>query len=180
MVNRLGIWSIAVVLAAGTTAFAQDSDFKLDVHANGHATAGKIGLPAYPGANLYEDKDSSSADLGLVLNSIHFDLMAVNYITNDTPEKVLDFYRKPLARYGDVLECSHGKPVGRAKSSSGLTCGDEKGDGHLQVNGSADSSTDHELRAGTPKKFRIVAINDAAPAGKTRFGLVYLELPKDE
>jgi hypothetical protein len=79
-----------------------------------------------------------------------------------------------------VLECLHGKPVGeRSKASSGLTCSDEQG-GHLDVNGSADSSKDHELRAGTPKKFRIVAINDDAPAGKTRFGLVYLELPKDE
>jgi hypothetical protein len=46
------------------------------------------------------------------------------------------------------------------------------------VNGSGDSSTDHELRAGTPLRFRIVGISDAKD-GKTRFGLVYLELPKD-
>ena len=104
----------------------------------------------------------------------------MNYITPDAPDKVLEFYRKPLAQYGEVLECLHGKAVGSvAKTSSGLTCSDEQG-GHVDVNGSADSSKDHELRAGAPKKFRIVAINDDAPGGKTRFGLVYLELPKDE
>ncbi len=181
MPNRFHVWCVAAALTAcGVTGFAQNSDFKLDVHANSHATAAKIGLPVYPGAAIYQDKDNSSADLGLVLNSFHFDLMAVNYITPDSPEKVLDYYRKPLSRYGEVLECRHGKPVGeRTRASSGLTCSDEQG-GHVDVNGSADSSTDHELRAGAPKRFRIVAINDDAPAGKTRFGLVYLELPKGE
>jgi len=48
----------------------------------------------------------------------------------------------------------------------------------IEVNGSGDSSTDHELRAGTPLRFRIVGISDSQ-AGKTRFGLVFLELPKD-
>jgi hypothetical protein len=181
MVKQFGLWCLSgLMMASGATGFAQNSDFKLDVHANNHATAAKIGLPAYPGATIYQDKDNSSADLGVLLNSFHFDLMAVNYVTSDSPNQVLDFYRKPLSRYGEVLECLHGQPVGhRAKTSSGLTCSDEKG-GKVEVNGSADSSTDHELRAGTPKKFRIVAINDEASGGKTRFGLVYLELPKDE
>jgi hypothetical protein len=47
----------------------------------------------------------------------------------------------------------------------------------VDVNGS-DSSTDRELRAGTPKRFRIVAIDNSA-AGQTKFGLVSLELPKE-
>ena len=181
MPNRFHVWCLAAAFAAGgATGFAQNSDFKLDVHANDRATAEKIGLPVYPGAEIYQDKDNSSADLGLVLNSFHFDLKAVHYITPDATDKVLDFYRKPLSRYGEVLECLHGKAVGSlAKTSSGLMCSDEQG-GHVDVNGSADSSKDHELRAGAPKKFRIVAIDNDAPGGRTRFGLVYLELPKDE
>jgi hypothetical protein len=45
--------------------FGQNSDFNLNVHANSHATAKDIGLPAYPGATPFKDKDSdsSSADL---------------------------------------------------------------------------------------------------------------------
>jgi len=181
MLHHFHVWCLAAATAVGSaTSLAQNSDFKLDVHANSSAAAEKIGLPVYPGAAIYQDKDSSSADLGLVLNSFHFDLKAVNYVTPDGPDKVLAFYRKPLSRYGEVLECLHGKAVGsRTETNSGLTCSDKQG-GHLDVNGSADSTKDHELRAGTPKKFRIAAINDDAPGGKTRFGLVYLELPRDE
>jgi hypothetical protein len=41
------------------------------------------------------------------------------------------------------------------------------------------SSSGHELRAGTPEKFRIVGI-DSTVNGKTKFGLVALEVPKSE
>lgn len=158
--------------------FAQSSDFNLNVHANSHATAKEIGLPVYPGAtpSRDEDSDSSSADLGFVLNSFHFSVQAASFVTKDSPEQVLQFYRKPLAKYGEVLECDHGKPVGALTiTRSGLTCGDHKS-GHMTVNG---SDSDHELRAGTPEQFRIVGI-DSAGAGKTKFGLVALLLPKDK
>ena len=150
----------------------QNSGVNLALHANSHASAADIGLPAYPGATLYKDTDNDSgADLGLTLNDLHFSLLAVNYVTSDSPDKVLAFYRKPLSRYGEVLECDHGKPMGNLTvTRSGLTCG------HVQVN--TDSSTDREIRAGSPQKYRIVGI-DASQPGSTRFGLVYLDLPKD-
>ena len=123
----------AIVLAApvsiGFACFAQNSDFNLNVHANSHATAKDIGLPVYPGATLFKDKDSdsSSADLGLVLNSFHFNVQAVSFVTTDAPKQVLEFYRRPLAKYGQVLECNHGQPVGPLTvTKSGLTCGDHK------------------------------------------------------
>jgi hypothetical protein len=169
----------AAFVAGRAVCFAQDSGFNLDVHANSHATAEKVGLPVYPGATIYKDKDDSSADLGLAFGDFHFSLLAVKYVTSDPAAKVLEFYRKPLSHYGEVLECLDGKPVGeRAKTSSGLTCSSEQGD-HVQVNGSPDSSNDHELRAGTPQRFRIVGI-ERAENGSTRFGLVYLELPRDD
>jgi hypothetical protein len=182
MRNRFRFFLIPLVAAfvGGSAAcFAQDSDFNLNVHANSHATAEKVGLPVYPGAKIYKDKDDSSADLGLVFGDFHFSLLAVKYETGDPAAKVLEFYRKPLSHFGEVLECLHGKPVGdRTKTSSGLTCSSERGD-HVQVNGTPDSSKDHELRAGNPQKFRIVGI-DSSDGANTRFGLVYLELPKDD
>ena len=156
----------------------QNSDFNLDVHANSHATADEIGLPAYPGATPFKDKDSdsSSADLLFLLNSFHFSVKAASFETADSPERVLGFYRKPLAKFGEVLECNHGKPVGSLTvTKSGLTCGDRKS-GRMTVNG---SDSDHELRAGKPDQFWIVGI-DVAGNGKTKFGLVALMLPKDE
>ncbi|MGC2639345.1 MAG: hypothetical protein WA294_19325 [Acidobacteriaceae bacterium] len=171
---------LLLALTFSSRGFAQDSGFSLDMHANSHATAKEIGLPEYPGATLYQDKDSdsSSANLGFSMNSFHFGVQVVSYITADSPQQVLAFYRKPLAKYGEVLECDHSKPVGSPTvTKSGLTCGD-KGKGHVDVNGT-DSSTDHELRAGTPQQFRMVGI-DSLDSGKTKFALVALVLPKDD
>jgi hypothetical protein len=153
---------------------AQNSGVNLALHANSNARAADIGLPVYPGATLYKDKDNDAgADLGLTFNDFHFSLLAVNYLTSDSPSQVFAFYRKPLSRYGEVLECDQGKPVGNLTvTRSGLTCGD------LQGNSDTGSSSDHELRAGSPQKFRIVGIDESHP-GSTRFGLVYLDLPKD-
>jgi hypothetical protein len=168
----LALLGAIVFFSAGETSLAQNSGVDLALHANSNASAVKIGLPAYPGATFYKDADNdSAADLGLTINEFHFSLLAANYVTSDSPEKVLAFYRKPLSRYGEVLECNQGNPVGALKvTRSGLTCG--------QAEGKGNSSTGHELRAGSPNQFRIVGVDDSHP-GATRFGLVYLELPKE-
>ncbi|HEX4038510.1 MAG TPA: hypothetical protein VHX37_10670 [Acidobacteriaceae bacterium] len=169
----------ATLLAVGSPCRAQDSGFQLDVHANSHATAQQIGLPVYPGARIYQDKDDSSADLGMVLNSFHFRIQVVSYTTSDRADRVLAICRKPLSHYGEVLECRKGKPAGAlTRTRSGLTCSDRQGD-HLDGNGSPNSSSDHELGAGEPNRFRMVGI-DSSQGGSTRFGLVYLELPKEQ
>lgn len=174
------------VLCGGAVATAQDKSAKddgvnLELHANGHATAAEIGLRVYPGATLYKDPNSkdndSQADLGFTFGSFHMEVIAVSYVTHDPAEKVLAFYRKNLSRYGEVLQCDHGKPVGKLTvTNTGLTCSDDHG-GHVQVNGSPNSGGDIELRAGWPHRFRLVGI-DSSHSGETKFGLVYLELPR--
>ena len=168
---------LMVAITLAVPCFAQDSDFNLSMHANSHATAKDIGLPAYPGATAFKDKDSdSSADLGFALNSVHFNLQVASFVTKDSRAQVLDFYRKALAKYGEVLECNHGQPVGTLTvTKSGLTCGDHKG-GRMTVNG---SDGDYELRAGRPEQFRIVGV-DSTELEKTKFGLVALVFPKEE
>ena len=167
------------MLLSGARAHSQSSGGGFELHANGNITASDVGLPVYPGSKLFKNPDNDQAiDMGFTFGDTHFRLMAANYLSDDSPDRILDFYRRPLARYGDVLECDHGKPVGAVKvARSGLTCSDEHG-GHVQLNGSVDSSNGHELRAGTPRKFHIVGIGERQ--GKAiHFGLVYVELPKD-
>jgi hypothetical protein len=186
MQSRIPLTVLAAALsmaALSTTSYAQDAGFNLDVHANSHVTAKEIGLPVYPGATPWKsEKDTTSgANLGFGLNAFHFTLLAASYASGDSTARVLDFYRKPLSKYGEVLECSKGKPVGALTATkSGLTCSssDKGGKGNLTVNGD-DSSKDHELRAGVPHKFHIVGV-DTTDDGKTKIGLVYLELPKDD
>jgi hypothetical protein len=166
------VLSAAILLVGSTVSSGQDSGVNLALHANSHTRAADIGLPAYPGATLYKDDGDAGADLGLTAGDFHFSLMAVKYVTSDSAARVLAFYRKPLSRYGEVLECDQGKPVGALTvTRSGLTCGEVE-------HGDANSSNDHEIRAGSPHQYRIVGIDDSHP-GSTRFGLVYLELPKD-
>ena len=180
--RRLPLWPTAVLMplmVAGWPGLclAQNSSLDVDLHANSHATAQQIGLPVYPGATLSKDKDNdAAADLGLIFNSFHFSLQVVKYATTSSPQQVLDFYRKPLSRYGEVLECDHGKPVGPLTvTRSGLTCSTKNGHADVKATNDADG---HELRAGTPLRYRIVGIDSTEP-GKTRFALVSLELPKD-
>jgi hypothetical protein len=180
----------ACLLLAGC-AYAQnsgaqnsDSGFDFSLHAHGKVTAADIGLPQYPGAVVDNDNhNSDAADLGFAFGATKFNLRVVSYKTPASPAAVFDFYRKPMARYGDVLECDHSRTVGSLqKTRDGLTCSgksgkSDKSGGHgLSVNG-VNSSDDHELRAGSPEKMRIVAVEPKG--GETRISLVYLELPKD-
>lgn len=166
-----------ILLCNGRMCISQTSGVEL--HANDHATPADIGLPSYPGATLYKPPDNDATfDLGYTLGDSRFRLMGANYLTSDTPEQVLSFYRKPLSHYGEVLECKDSKPVGTLTvTRSGLTCSDEQGGGHLQVNGHSDS-TDHGLRAGTPHEFRVVGIDESQP-NATHFALLYVQLPKE-
>ena len=41
---------------------------------------------------------------------------------------MLEFYRKRLSRFPEVLQCNHGKPIGTpVAAKSGLTCADQQG-----------------------------------------------------
>jgi hypothetical protein len=172
--------AVSAVCVAQDSNSKKDSDFNLALHANSHATASDIGLPEYPGAAPYknsDDKDSDSAvDLGFSFGSIHFVVKAASFITHDSSAQVLDFYRKPLSHYGQVLECDHGHPVGSLTvTRTGLTCSDDAG---VNSGSKDDSSDSHELRAGRPTRYRLVGIDDSH-TGSTRFGMAYVELPKD-
>ena len=172
---------LAVILPlCGRLSNAQSKDFNLELHANSHGTAADVGVPAYPGATIdKEAEDSSAADLGFTFGDNHFRLIVAKYLTKDSPERVLDFYRKSLSRYGEVLECNQGKPAGTLSAThSGLTCSGNKED-HLTVTDNAVLSGLHEIRAGSPHRFRIVAIDESHP-GSTRFVLLYIETPTEK
>lgn len=173
------ILAFAALMSGGVSAsMAQGTNLNIELHANENVNATTMGLPIYPNARPYQEAKSDSAvDMGLSFGSFHFRLMATKYITNDSPDQVLDFYRKPLARYGDVLECEHGLAVGSVKvARSGLTCSDSQGH-HAHLD--ATERSHRELRSGTPTLYRIVAI-DTSHTDATHFAIVQLEVPKDD
>ncbi len=132
------------------------------------------GLPPYPGAVLVkQDKDTGAADIDLSFGSFQLRVEAAGYRTPDSPAQVTAFYRKALASYGDVIQCSHNHPVGTpTQTAEGLTCDDESS---KKVNVSNDPSTHVELKAGSKTRQHLVEIS---PEGNgTKFGLVALDLP---
>ncbi len=137
------------------------------------ATPKEVGLPAYPGAKLRKDEkdDSASMQMGLWGGSFGFKLAVMKMESNDAPEKIAEFYKKALAKYGSVLNCSDPSQKAGAKEQAGssnkLECEDDKPEkGELL------------FKAGTKEKQHIVAIQ---PNGQgSRFQMVYVEARGDD
>jgi len=122
--------------------------------------AKRLGVPIYPGARLDKREDNQSdASLSLDWGKESTHLYVQKYISSDSPEKVLSFYRKQLSKYGPVLECRDGKPLNSV--SVKIKCDSD------------DDQKGIELKAGTEEKQHIVGVTSST-AG-TEFGLVYLE-----
>ncbi len=140
-------------------------------------TAADLGLPVYPGAQLEKGDDQhKSADVHVGFGEWELRVRAVSYDTPDKRDKVVDFYKKALGRYGDVIVCQGNAPVGAPTSTSeGLTCNDEKkvkvdsGDFH-------SGEGDFELKAGSLRHQHIVGFENSKDS-ETRFALVALDLP---
>jgi hypothetical protein len=168
----------ALVLVAATPSRAglswadQDKD-GAGVTISKQATPKEVGLPAYPGAKLHKDEkdDSPSVQLGLWGSTFGFKLAVMKMESGDAPGKIADFYKKALAKYGTVLDCSEASQKANSKEKNGtsnqLSCEDDKPEkGGLL------------FKAGTKEKQHLVAIQ---PDGQgSLFQLVYVEARGDE
>jgi hypothetical protein len=102
------------------------------------ADAKDIGLPLYPGSRRHVDKDSDSPGLnfGLWGGGSGFKLAVLKMESDDSMDKIADYYKKHLSKYGKVLDCSHPAPTESADrdkdsdkdNNKPLTCGDDKPD----------------------------------------------------
>ena len=144
-------------------------------------TASDLGLPIYPGSDIVKDKEGNkSADVHMGFGEWQLRVRAVSYSSADPQDKVVAFYKKALQRYGDVLTCHGDAPVGTPTATSeGLTCNDSGHHAQFKFNGrdnGIDLSGELQLKAGSKRHQHIVALETPVD-GKTRFGLVALDLP---
>ncbi|MFY9802534.1 MAG: hypothetical protein WA211_21350 [Candidatus Acidiferrales bacterium] len=163
----------AIPLAAQDQKDSQQSDTSKDQDGIGfnlgkNASAKDVGLPIYPGSRRHQDTsdDSSALNMGLWGGSSGFKLFVLKMETPDAPDKVAAFYRKALAKYGTVLDCSNPPTSDAAaennKKSKALTCEDEK-----------PKSGEISLKSGSKAKEHAVGIQ---PNGTgTTYQLVYVE-----
>jgi len=148
------------------------------VHVNtDQVSASDLGLPLYPGAESVRGDDKhKSADVHLGFGEWQLRVRAVSYATPDSQDKVAEFYKKALGRFGDVITCEGKAPVGTPTvTPEGLTC--EDSGKHASVDGQDFGSHDGlQLKAGSKRHQHIVGF-ESPRNGKTRFGLVALDLP---
>jgi hypothetical protein len=160
-----------------------DGDSKVDIntpvggiHVNENADARDAGLPVYPGANLKpktKDGDAKSANVNLSAFGYGLKVVALEYESNDPPDKVIAFYQDQLKKYGNVLQC-HGRrfkvddDVPAIGGKNGVVVG-----GNLKCD-SDDSGKTIELKAGTDDNQHIVSVD---PEGKgSDFAIVWVRV----
>ena len=136
------------------------------IHVSKGANVADVGLAVYPGARL-KQKDSSGADKSANVNisSFGFQLkvVALEYESDDSPAKLVAFYRDQLQKYGHVLEC-HTSHLDLNPQHS------DHGSNELTCEGSSGSNV--ELKVGTKENQHIVAVQ---PEGQgSSFSLVYV------
>jgi hypothetical protein len=158
----------------------------LDVRTNS-AAAVDVGVPIYPGAIATGDegKDSGAADIHMSFGKWQLHVKAAEYQSKDPEFKVVAFYKKAMASYGDVLTCKDKKPMGQpVATSQGLTCAN---DHEYDVSMDAGSSKKHmniatpkisgdiKLLAGSPENQHIIEFTPNSDG--TKFSIVAVQLP---
>ena len=150
------------------------------IHVNTDQTsAADVGLPRYPGSEEVKNDDQhKSADVHLGFGQWELRVRAVSYATHDNQDQVAAFYKKALARYGDVITCQGNAPVGAPTvTSEGLSCNDQNnGNVKIDQGGFRTGSGQFELKAGSKRHQHIVGFEEPRD-GRTRFALVSLDLP---
>ena len=78
------------------------------MHVSKGADVRDTGLPVYPGARKKEkgdNGDESSANVNISSSVFGLKVVAVEYLSDDSPEKLIAYYTDQLKKYGSVLEC---------------------------------------------------------------------------
>ena len=149
------------------------------IHVNTNKAGGSTGIALYPGAIPLADHDGDKdADVSLGFGAWKLHVQVEHYSTPDDSAKVVAYYHKALAKYGDVLTCQGAHPVGMpAKTAEGLTCEATDKSVHIEEN-----SKGLTLRTGSRRRQHMVAFDkeaSASSAGPTSFVLIALDLPSE-
>jgi len=170
---------LSVILSACTIHEQRTADNKKKVdintpfggiHVNTDAKGPDTGLAVYPGAQpkvSAEDHngDHDNANVNVQVGDFGVRVIATSYLSDDSPEKVIQFYRDDLKKYGTVLECPKGlKETHNSDGPREMACNDS---------GTAEQGK-MDLAVGVPDRQRIVSIK---PHGSgSEFALVYIQM----
>jgi hypothetical protein len=143
-----------------------------DLHMGKDADAHSAGLPLYPGAHLRPDEpNSDSLNVGILTEAFGVKLVIAKYGSDDAPNKIVDFYREKLKKYGKVLECHTSEHSGSAHAD----VDDQKEQPSKELKCEGDNTGPvTELKVGTEDNEHVVAIEPSHTGNGTIFALVFL------
>jgi hypothetical protein len=142
------------------------------IHVSKDADEGDVGLPVYPGARKKEKDDEGeekSANVNISAGKFALRVVAIEYESNDSPDKLVSYYRDQLKKYGKVLEC-HTTRHGQSTST-----GDDDDSNELKCEGD-NNGKNIELKVGTKQNQHIVAIETTKNGKGCDFGLVHVQI----
>jgi len=124
------------------------------IHVNEDADVRDTGMAVYPGARKKEktDHDSKSANVNISSNFFGVKVVALEFQSNDSPDKVLSFYRDQLKKFGHVVECRSKKHGGDFTVQTG-----EHGSNEVSCKGD-NSGNIVELKVGTEGNQHLVSV----------------------
>ncbi len=138
------------------------------IHVSKGANVADVGLAVYPGARLkQDDSDGNDKSANVNISSFGFGLkvVALEYQSEDSPAKLVAYYKDELKKYGKVLECHT-----RHFELNPDVKGSDHGSHELTCEGS--SGSDIELKVGTKENQHIVAVKPEDHGSS--FSLVYV------
>ena len=143
-----------------------------DIHVNEQPDIRETGLTLYAGAKPApkdNGEDKKSANVNLSGFGVSLKVVAAEFQSDDSPDKVLAYYNKELQRFGKPIEC-HGRWNG-GDVNTDLHSKDKEGSKPVTCR-QGESGESVELKVGTDDNQHLVAVK---PDGKgTRFALVYV------
>lgn len=138
------------------------------IHVNNDVNPQDVGISIYPGARLKEKDpsgDNKSANVNISGFGFGLKVVALEYESDDSPAKVVDYYKDQLKKYGDVLVC-HTNHLDVNTDMKDF----DKGSNQLTCEGAAGVNV--ELKVGTKRNQHIVAVESQGKGSS--FSLVYV------
>ena len=193
--HRLAKWAAVAVVLAGLFVLpgcsvnvkkgANGEEKKVDIetpvgaiHVDKGADVRDTGLSVYPGAKQKaesKDGEEKSANVNISSGLFGLKVVAVEYMSDDPPEKVAAYYRDQLKHFGTILECHtsdrHGD-AGDVDVHLGKD-GDKNSSGQLSCE--HDSGSTLELKVGSKQNEHIVSISPQDSGKGTDFALVFVQ-----
>lgn len=141
------------------------------IHVSKNADVRDIGLPVYPGARVREKEEggeAKSANVNISSGLFGLKVVAIEYESDDSPDKIIAYYKDLMKKYGNVLECHTSGHGGDVQISAGKDNDESK-----ELRCGSNSGKNIELKAGTRDNQRIVAVEPKSKG--CNFALVYVK-----